>query len=209
VSFLYESCIRDAEKAVYLAQKSTALRLAAHAGVRILRGKLELFRFEILTERALLAREGLLDATYRKELSAKAQKEAKSTAIQVKTLEATYIRNLPATDMDELKAERAWFCQNCRGRGDTYVEEYCRLAKHFLIEDSYTPLPLQEKADVVKAFGFSHGGHFYNCKNGHTFVTMECDDAVRCPECRTLIGGPGHRLNDSNTRAMEFEEIVL
>lgn len=154
VSFLYESCIRDAEKAHYLAQKSTALRLAARAGVHILRGKLELFRFEILTECALLAREGLLDVTYLKELRAKAQKEAKTTAIQVKTLEATYIRNLPATDTDELEAEWAWFRQNCRGRGDTYVEEYGRLAKHFLIESDYTPLPLQEKADVVKAFGF-------------------------------------------------------
>jgi len=154
VSFLYESCIRDAEKALYLAQKSTALRLAARAGVHIFRGKLELFRFEFLTDRAILAREGLLDATCRKELSAKAQKEAKTTAIQVRTLEATYIRNLPAIDMDELKAERAWFYQNCRGKGDTYVEEYRKLEKHLLIESGYTPLPLQEKADMVKAFGF-------------------------------------------------------
>ena len=154
VAFLYESCIRDAEKALYLAQKSTASRLAARAGVHILRGKLELFRFEFLTERTLLAQEGLLDATYREELSARAQQEAKITATHMKTLEATYIHTLPATDMDELKAERAWFRQTCRGRGDKYVEEYCKLAKHLLIESGYAPLSLQEKADIVKAFGF-------------------------------------------------------
>jgi len=154
VSFLYESCIRDAEKALYLAQKSTASRLAARAGVHILRGKLELFRFEILTERAFLVREGLLDTTYREELSARAQQEAKTTVTQVNTLEATYIHNLPATDMEELKAERAWFSQNCRGRGDKYVEEYCKLEKYLLIEGGYAPLSLQEKADIVKAFGF-------------------------------------------------------
>jgi hypothetical protein len=54
VSFIYESCIRDAEKALSIAQKSTALRQAVRAGVYILCGKLELFRFDILTERILL-----------------------------------------------------------------------------------------------------------------------------------------------------------
>ncbi|KAH9032058.1 AAA domain-containing protein [Lactarius pseudohatsudake] len=61
VSFVYESCIRDAKKALNIAEKSSASRLAAQAGVNILRGKLELFRFEILAERTLLSRQGLLD----------------------------------------------------------------------------------------------------------------------------------------------------
>lgn len=154
VSFLYESCIHDAKKALYLAQKSTASRLAARAVIHILRGKLELFRFEILTERALLAREGPLEATSREELSARAQQEAKATATQMKTLETTYFHNLPTTYLDELKAERAWFRQNCRARGDKYVEEYYKLAEHLLVESGYAPLSLQEKADIVKAFGF-------------------------------------------------------
>jgi len=209
VSFLYESCIRDAEKALYLAQKSTASRLAARAEVHILRGKLELFRFEILTECALLVREGLLDATYREELSARAQQEAKTTATRVNTLEATYLHNHPVTDMEELKAERAWFSQNCRGRGGKYVEEYCKLAKHLLIESGYAPLSLQAKADIVRAFGFSQGGDFCNCKNGHMFVTMECGGATRCPECRARIGNSSHQLNSSNTRGIELEEIIL
>jgi len=31
---------------------------------------------------------------------------------------------------------------------------------------------------------------------------------ARCPECNAEIGGMGHRLNSSNTRAMDFEEIA-
>ena len=154
VSFIYESCVRDAKKALTVAQRSTASRLAARAEVCILRGKLELFRFEILTERALLARDGELDGARKRTLSIKAQQEAKATATRMKTLEATYIRSRPAADIEDLKAERAWFAENCRERGDKYVEEYNKLAVHLLTESMYAPLSLQEKADIVKAFGF-------------------------------------------------------
>jgi hypothetical protein len=166
VSFIYESCIRDAEKALSVAQRSTASRLAARAEMYILRGKLELFRFEILTERTLLARDGQLDDARKKTLSSKARQEAKVTAVQMGTLEVTYIRSRPAVDMDDLKAERAWFAQNCRERGNKYVKEYSKLAVHLLTESGYVPLSLQERADIVKAFGFCKslfdGYHRYN-----------------------------------------------
>ena len=154
VSFIYESCIRDAEKALTVAQKSTASRLAARAGVYVLRGKLELFRFEILTERTLLARDGALDNARKKNLSDRAQQEARVTVRQMKTLEATYIRSRPSANMNDLRDERAWFVQNCRGKGDKYVVEYGKLATHLLTESGYESLSLQEKADIVKAFGF-------------------------------------------------------
>jgi hypothetical protein len=166
VSFIYESCVRDAKKALTVAQRSTASRLAARAEVYILRGELELFRFEILTERTLLARDGDLDDARRRLLSSKAQREAKATVAQIKTVEATYIRSRPFVDMGDLKAERAWFTQNCRERGEKYVEEYNKLAEHLLTESGYAPLSLQEKADIVKAFGFCKslfdGDHRYN-----------------------------------------------
>jgi len=155
VSFIYESCIRDAEKAFSIAKKSTASRQAARASVYTLRGKLELFRFEILVERVSLAREGLLDTDLRERLSTKAWREANTAAAQLKKLEVTYMRNRPTADMDDLKAERAWFSQHCRTRGDKYVEEYSKLANHLLTESGYVPLSLQEMADIVKAFGFS------------------------------------------------------
>jgi len=156
VSFIFESCVRDAEKALTVAQKSTASRTAARAGVYILRGKLELFRFEILNERSSMARDEVLDDARKKTLSNRAKQKAEATFSRLRALEETYIRRRPAAYMDseDLKAERAWFVQNCRERGNKYLEEYNKLAIHLLTEDGYAPSILQEEADIVKAFGF-------------------------------------------------------
>jgi hypothetical protein len=112
-----------------------------------------LFRFEILTKRVLLGQDGLKDA-HRQEYSDRAQQRASDTVTQLKTLEATYMQSRPVINMDELEAERRRFDRNCRRRGDRYVEEYRTLATHLLTEREYLPLPLQEKEDIVKSFGF-------------------------------------------------------
>ncbi len=153
VSFIYESCIRDAEKALKIAEKSSASRLTAQAGVNILRGKLELFRFEILAERTLLSREGLLNNDRRNELSTKVQLEANAASLEMKRLEMTYIRNRPVANTTELSSERAWFTQNCREMGDKFVKEYNALVTH-LTEREYKPSSPKEKEDARKAPGF-------------------------------------------------------
>ncbi|KAF8265012.1 hypothetical protein EI94DRAFT_1737067 [Lactarius quietus] len=211
VSFIYESCIRDAEKALKIAEKSSASRLAANAGINILRGKLELFRFEILAERTVLARQGHLNNDRRAALSAKTKQKANSASLEIKRLQTTYIRSRPVANTAELRSERDWFKDNCAEKGEKFVKEYEALATHLLTERGYEPLSLKERADIVKAFVFSHRGHFYNCENGHTFVIGECGGAMqaaRCPECNAVIGGSDHRLHQSNTRAMEFEDIA-
>jgi len=211
VSFIYESCIHDAKKALKIAEKSAASRLAANAGINILRGKLELFRFEILAERTVLSQQGHLNNDRRAELSAKTKLEANSASLEIKRLQTTYIRSRPVSTTAELRSERDWFKANCGDKGDRFVKEYEALATHLRTAGGYEPLSLQERADIVKAFGFSHRGHFYNCENGHTFVIGECGGAMqaaRCPECNAVIGGSNHRLHQSNTRAMEFEEIA-
>ncbi|KAH9170429.1 hypothetical protein EDB89DRAFT_1304426 [Lactarius sanguifluus] len=211
VSFIYESCIRDAKKALDIAEKSSASRLAAQAGVNILRGKLELFRFEILAQRTLLSRRGLLSNGRRNQLSTKAQLEADTASLEMKRLEMTYIRSRPVADTTGLRSERVWFTQNCGEKGDKFVKEYNALATHLRTERGYEPLSLKEKEDVVKAFGFSHRGHFYNCENGHTFVIDDCGGAMesaRCTECGAPIGGSNHQQHHSNTRALEFEHIA-
>ncbi|KAF8263570.1 hypothetical protein EI94DRAFT_1772886 [Lactarius quietus] len=212
VSFIFESCIRDAEKAVKIAEKSSASRLAARAGMYILRGKLELFRFEILAERTLLSREGLYDEDRRNELSAKAQLEADTATLEMKKLEMTYMSKRRVTSLVDLKSEKAWFTVNCRAKGDKFLEEYNALATHLQVaEGGYELMSLKEKRDIIKALGLSPSGHYNNCENGHTFVIGECGGAMqeaRCPECNAPIGGSHHRLHQSNTRAMEFEEIA-
>jgi hypothetical protein len=57
--------------------------------------------------------------------------------------------------MDELKAERAWFGQNCREKGDKYVEEYCKLANYLLTEGGYAPISLQEKRRTLSGLSGS------------------------------------------------------
>ncbi|KAH9959727.1 hypothetical protein BJV74DRAFT_872502 [Russula compacta] len=171
ISFIYESCICDAEKALAIAQKSTTSRLAAQAVVYVIRGKLELFRFEILTERTLSVRDSLLDNTSREQLSAKARQEAVVTAARVRLLEATYMHSRPAADMGELKAERAWFNRNCHERGGKCMEEYNRLAKHLLTESGYE--------DIVKSFGFCK----WLIEDGH----RETITASHCSSPETLL----------------------
>ncbi|KAH8998229.1 hypothetical protein EDB86DRAFT_2828513 [Lactarius hatsudake] len=185
VSFIYESCIRDAEKALKIAEKSSAPRLAAQAGMNILRGKLELFRFEILTDRTLLFRQGLLDNDRRNELSTKVQLESNTASCEMKKLETTYFCSIPVTDTAELGSESVWFTQKCRERGDKFIKEYNALVRYLCTEGGYEPLSLEEREIIVKSFGFSHGGHFYNCENGHTFVIGEVRKPLRSPNIQT------------------------
>ncbi|KAH9011840.1 hypothetical protein EDB84DRAFT_994480 [Lactarius hengduanensis] len=208
VSFIYESCIRDAEKALKIAEKSSASRLAAHAEVNILRGKLELFRFEILAERTLLSRQGLLDDDRRHELTAKALSEANNASREMKRIETTYTRSRPVANTAELRSKREWFTQNCREKGDKFVKESNALATHTSYGKRTRALVFEGKGRHREIIRFL--GHFYNCENGHTFVIGDCGGAMqaaRCPECRAPIWGSDHRLHQSNTRAMEFEDI--
>ncbi|KAI0056438.1 hypothetical protein BV25DRAFT_1872764 [Artomyces pyxidatus] len=211
VKFLFESCVRDARKSFVIATKSSASRLAARASMHNLRAELEQFRFSTLCDRDDLAAKGRLDAEFRQKL-AKGVTELKTHHEEyLKKAMATYLRNRPTATMQELKEERQWFTKNCHDKASKYLEEYDNLKEHILTDSGYTPLSLQEREDIVKAFGFTHRGHFYNCQNGHTFVITECGGAMQaatCPECRAPIGGSHHTLNASNTRATEFEEIA-
>jgi hypothetical protein len=194
VSFIYESCIRDAEKALKIAEKSSASRLAAHAGINILRGKLELFRFEILGERTVLVRQGLLNDERRAELSAKTQLEANSASDGIIILQKTYIRGRPPSNIAELRSEREWFAENCQAKGDKFLKEYDALATHLRTERGYEPLALKEREDIVKAFGFSKlfsilkqegvalTVYFSQCKQD-TFTTARTDIRLSSVTC--------------------------
>ncbi|KAF8265013.1 hypothetical protein EI94DRAFT_400563 [Lactarius quietus] len=212
VSFIFESCIRDAEKALKIAEKSSASRLAARAGICILRGKLELFRFEILAERTILSRQRIYHGDRRYRLSTKAQQEADAATLALKKLEMTYMNSRQVTTLVDLRSDKAWFTVNCRAKGDKFLEEYNALATHLQVaEGGYEFMSLKGKQDIIKALALSPSGHYHNCENGHTFVIGDCGGAMqeaRCPECNAPIGGSHDRLPQSNTRAMEFEEIA-
>ncbi|KAH9043919.1 hypothetical protein EDB85DRAFT_732741 [Lactarius pseudohatsudake] len=204
VSFIYESCIHDAEKALKIAENSSASRLVARAGMYILRGKLELFRFEILAERTLLSRQGLLNNDRRNELIAKAQLEANAVSLEMTRLEEAFLRNYPITNTTGLSSssERAWFKQNCWEKRDELVKEYNALMAHLTLAETECE-PLKAKGDTGRAPGFSQytasGARFYGCMNGHVSeisITLQWGDARGCPVCNpttssSSAGWPG------------------
>ncbi|KAH9934852.1 uncharacterized protein B0H18DRAFT_1114692 [Fomitopsis serialis] len=197
IDFILESCVADAGKALAMAQKSSASRQSARSSVYIIRSDFERFRAQIVEERAELGRTGDLTAARRQTLALKIRRRIHpQQAVE---------------DMQDLRDEREWFKDNCGRKVERWREECTELEKVMLSDKFYQPLSLQERADIVKAFGFTHRGHFYNCENGHTFVITECGGAMQnsfCPECRAPIGGMGHHLNSANTRAREFEDVA-
>ncbi|KZT65176.1 hypothetical protein DAEQUDRAFT_539533 [Daedalea quercina L-15889] len=211
IDFVLESCIEDARKALAMAQRSSASRQAARSAVYIIRSDFERFRSQIVEERSELARSGRLTSTCRQALAMKVKAKSSEMLNASSKYEGEYTRSRPSKTMQDLKDERAWFNENCGRKVERWREECTELEQLMLSDKFYQPLSLQEREDIVKAFGFSHRGHFYNCENGHTFVITECGGAMqeaRCPECRAPIGGSGHQLHSSNTRAREFETIA-
>ncbi|TBU41804.1 hypothetical protein BD309DRAFT_964525 [Dichomitus squalens] len=211
VSFLYDSCIADADKAINIAKNSSASRQAARATVHKLRFAFEAFRWTILCERSALFRAGALDKAERERLCRKVTNYKRLLPQISNLIEQTYIRSRPSQTTADLKKERQWMNENCRTKVEAWERECTKLEEFVENGGFYQPMSTQEREEIVKAFGFSHRGHFYNCENGHTFVITECGGAMeesKCPECNAPIGGSSHRLTTSNTRATEFEAIA-
>ncbi|KXN87132.1 NFX1-type zinc finger-containing protein 1 [Leucoagaricus sp. SymC.cos] len=213
VAFLYRSCITDAEKAMVLATHSSAARQVARASIHKLRFKFELFRWEIMTQHSEMIRMSSFDVYTRDELSEKV-KEYKRLMLQGSELvQNTYFGNLPSSlKPEDLIEERQWLDEICQKKVNAWQSECDKLEVFIVKGGIYEPLPTQELEDIVRSFDFSHNSHFYNCQNGHTFVITECGGAVEracCPECKGPIGGLSHRIDSSNTRNRELEEISM
>ncbi|KAK0443139.1 uncharacterized protein EV420DRAFT_1649417 [Desarmillaria tabescens] len=207
--FIYQSCIADCQKAITIAHATSSSRLAARSASLMLCSEFEQFRFSMLEKRRDVFKEGVL-AEVRDGLVAEIQADKKKLKSRLRELERSYIASRPSSDLTQISEDRRWFNGNCGAKIERCFTEYEKLEDHLLKDTVYQPMSLQEKEDIVKAFGFSHRGHFYNCINGHTFVITECGGAMQasqCPECRAPIGGGNHRLDSSNTRAREYEDI--
>lgn len=210
VEFIYDSCITDCKKTIAIADSSSASRQAARAAVTNIRSEFEKFRFQIINRREQMFKISSLN-TNRKLLSADVMVHKNSAMVYLERVAKSYVSSRSNKDPKVLKEESFWFRKNCTDRATRVFKEYDQLNKHVATDAMYQPMTLQEREDIVKAFGFTHRGHFYNCENGHTFVITECGGAMQnagCPECGASIGGSRHNLNSSNTRATEFEEIA-
>ncbi|KAF9023025.1 P-loop containing nucleoside triphosphate hydrolase protein [Hymenopellis radicata] len=193
IRFIYESCIGDARKARDIASASSATRQVAKCDAYIVHAEMFAFGFGIVCEVEDYVQAGRLTDDVRQSLS-----------------EKEYMAKRSYKNTQEGRVEREWFDTNCRVLADGYIQDYKNLKEHVMTNKGYSPLSLEEKQEIVKAFNFGYRGHFYNCPNGHPFVITECGGATqvsRCPECDAEIGGTGHTLLASNTRAMEFENV--
>ncbi|KIY70900.1 hypothetical protein CYLTODRAFT_391263 [Cylindrobasidium torrendii FP15055 ss-10] len=212
IDFLYASCIADTQKAKGIAAASSSTRQVARCEGYAVRSEMFRFIFEILCEVAELKKQrpGLWDAD-KHNLIRRIQADTMRLSELLRTAEKGYVRSRPARDMNALKEELAWFKDEVRVPAETYKEEYLKLAEHIRSDTGYQPMSVNEMKEVVKAFGFSHTGHFYNCPNGHPFVITECGGAMQqavCPECSAPIGGMNHSLDSSNTRNRELEDLA-
>ncbi|KAH9923478.1 uncharacterized protein BXZ73DRAFT_50943 [Epithele typhae] len=208
VAFVYDTCAADAGKTYKLAADSRASRQAARAMVHQTRFKFERMRWDVMCERTARKRAQAFDREQRQVLAKKA-KEMKAHVHRIGAdIERTYLKERGVRFRSSDAAEAQWLDDNVWKKINAWKGE-CDALEAFLAKDGvYEPLSTQEMEDIVRSFNFSHRGHFYNCENGHTFVITECGGAQersRCPECAAPIGGGNHQIDNSNTRAKEFE----
>ncbi|KAF9534563.1 hypothetical protein CPB83DRAFT_755097 [Crepidotus variabilis] len=211
VGLLYESCIIDSTTALKVAKKSSASKQIAKCEVLVMRTEMERFRFQISLDRSELLFEGKYHGRERDILVQKIRIAKNAKELSLRLSQTKYILSRKGINLEELRIETSWFEENCGSKARKYIQEYEDLAEYIHTDRAYQPLSTEEKEAIVKAFDFGYRGHFYNCENGHTFVITECGGAMqvaRCPECNATIGGNDHTLHNSNTRAMEYENIA-
>ncbi|KAF5338164.1 hypothetical protein D9758_014722 [Tetrapyrgos nigripes] len=199
--FVLDTCIKDAELAVERSTQSGARRQITVSMLLAMRANLERFRFNMEMKQT----SGMLkDLDVRNELFKQAHEEAEVLKNDISTVTRAHLSRLP----DD---RREWLPTNFVDGAGMILGEWKEIARSLKSETFYEPVSLDEKISIVRAFNFSHTGHFYTCRNGHVFVIGECGGAMqasRCPECGEPVGGSSHRLDNTNRQALDFEDIA-
>jgi len=151
----------------------------------------------------------MLDEEERKKVVATATEKLTFARKSTRELLQEYMYNRRASQMDE----ETWIQDELSDPTTRLFDEWESLIRAIRRATFYEPVSAKEKDDIISAFRheFSHRGHFYRCPNGHVYVIGECGGATEtavCPECGASVGGQGHTLNATNTRATEFEELL-
>lgn len=190
--FLLQSCIDDSRKAFLITKRSSATRQAARSSLYGLRAEFEKARFALICERNNCFRSGRFTQEDRKRLVFAVREKKKELQVNLNYAKQDYVRNRPAKTTVDLRKEYLWFEDNCAKKVEQWYKA-CNDLEQFMMKDGvYIPLSLQEREDIVRAFGsefstfrlhfswgilthyiLAHRGHFYNCENGHTFVITE------------------------------------
>ncbi|KAL0951932.1 hypothetical protein HGRIS_008585 [Hohenbuehelia grisea] len=205
ISFLLAACTTDTDITLKIAAESESRRQMTTTQLFSLRVALEGFRFSVA-----MARHFGTYADKREQLVETAQIKLVEAREAVVSTVTEHQMCLPMDAKAAQQGEPHWLHTNFMSIAKVILSEWEELAKSLRADTFYEPVSLNEMMGVVQALDFGITGHWYNCPNGHTFVITECGGAMersRCPECGATIGGANHRLDDSNTRATEYEEL--
>ena len=154
-SFLYDSCIRDCEKAISLARSCSALRQEARVSIVILRCNFEKVRFDALEQRRkiqILDKSGDPRLHTREGLGAFVSEQRAAAQEALSQARTKYLQNRQVSSREAMDKEMLWFEENCTSRVEKIFTAYEELREHVLKQVFYQPMSLQEKRDIVKAF---------------------------------------------------------
>ncbi|KAJ6499128.1 hypothetical protein C8R45DRAFT_981206 [Mycena sanguinolenta] len=197
--FIFDSCVRDAKLAYSIAEKSESRRQMTTSTLLLLRARLERFKCNVGMTRA----SGKIQDA-RPKLLVDVADETRDARGEIITTTRSHTVRLP-------KDGQTWIPDNFLRDARLIVDEWAKLEKSIRMDTFYEPVSLDEKMAVVRGMNFSHAGHFYQCPQGHVYVITECGGAMEranCPECGAPIGGTGHALDSTNTRAVDLENMV-
>ncbi|TDL21593.1 hypothetical protein BD410DRAFT_297523 [Rickenella mellea] len=206
IIFIFKSCIKDSEIALGIAERSGSRRQITKTQYFVLLSYFEVSRFN-----SRVSRESTMTTDVRRQLADKLRerKDRASALIEQVTREHNQWKHDPS--------EREWLLQNFSNLVQGIVDDWESLERSIRADTFYSSVSREERMQLIKALmessphEFRYSGHWYNCPNGHTFTIGDCGGAAsvsRCPECNEPIGGHGHNLLSTNTRAIDMEEIV-
>jgi len=201
-SFVLRSCAEDARIALRIASESESHRQKTKTDLLIMRIELEQFRFNYL----MMRQNGKFEENRAKLAEAA---EAKADTASKYMEEVTQAHRL--SRRGAVRMEEEWISTNFTEPASTIISEWQSIGESIRRSTFYQPVSLDEMTAIVRSFNFLHAGHFYKCPNGHMYVIADCGGANQrafCPECAAPIGGTGHYLEGTNTRAEELEAIA-
>ncbi|KAL1742486.1 hypothetical protein HDZ31DRAFT_43128, partial [Schizophyllum fasciatum] len=201
IRFLLASAEADARIAHGIARKTGSRKQMTRAMVLGLRAGLEVFRANIELSRLCGAP---VSQDERRKRADRAHQEGRAAQKLARDTVREHAQALPQ-DRGE------WLRTNFETAAALIVDEWEKLEQSLRADSFYEPLSLDEQTAIVRAFNFSHTGHWYNCPNGHTFVIDDCGGAnqvATCPECGANIGGSNHALEGGNSSNPQYEALL-
>ncbi|KAF8867865.1 P-loop containing nucleoside triphosphate hydrolase protein [Gymnopilus junonius] len=203
IRYLLSTCSLDANKALKIANDSKSHRQIIKSVLLCLRIELEAFRFNLYMQRAV--------GNFKKSDTRNALREEASRHGRECREEMLHAVMVHMKETGSRAEEAEWVDVNFTTKAQAIVDEWNNIEQSIWRDTFYQPVLVDEKMDILRAFGFGSTGHFYTCPNGHIYTITECGGAMersRCPECGEAIGGSNHRLDSTNQVSSEFEELA-